>query len=157
MEVYRNILHIAIVVKDYGYNFKQRRVKVSFNRVKKVNPRICCDELYTYISANSSLTKPQVRECFKVYADMLEQLTENKYADRDLTIILPYIGQFHYVKKKGKKGGSTYIIPEGLASKNLVTRTIEEDRPDYYILKFRVFGKMARYVKEKTRVKNGQE
>lgn len=127
---------------------------MSFNRVKKVNPRIRSNELYTYISANTSLTKPQVKECFKAYAEMLQQLTENKYADRDLTIILPYIGLFHYVKKKGKKGGSTYIIPEGLASKNLVTRTIQEDRPDYYILKFRVFGKMANFVKNKTRITN---
>lgn len=127
---------------------------MSFNRVKKVNPRIRSNELYTYISANTSLTKPQVKECFQAYANMLQQLTENKYADRDLTIVLPYIGQFHYVKKKGRKGGSTYIIPEGLASKNLITRTIQEDKPDYYILKFRVFGKMANFVKNKTRIIN---
>jgi nucleoid DNA-binding protein len=127
---------------------------LSFNRVKKVNPRIRGTELFTYISANTSLTKPQVRECFKTYAKMIKEISSSKYADKGLTITLPYVGQFFYEKRKGRKGGSTYKIPDGVASTNVITRTIEKDRPDYYILKFKVFGTLSNFVKEVTKINN---
>lgn len=126
---------------------------MSFNRVKKVNPRIRGNELFTYISANTSLTKPQVRECFQAYAKMIKEISSSKHADKGLTITLPYIGQFYYEKRKGKKSGSTYKIPDGIASTNIVTRTIKEDKPDYYIIRFRVFGTFSKFVKEVTQIK----
>lgn len=127
---------------------------MSFNRVKKVNPRIRSNELFTYISANTSLTKPQVRECFKAYSEMIKEISSSKHADKGLTIILPYIGQFYYEKRKGRKGGSTYKIPDGIASTNVITRTIDKDRPDYYILKFKVFGTLSNFIKEVTQIDN---
>lgn len=127
---------------------------MSFNRVKKVNPRIRSNELFTYISANTSLTKPQVRECFNAYANMIKEISSSKHADKGLTIILPYIGQFYYEKRKGRKGGSTYKIPDGIASTNVIIRTIEEDRPDYYIIRFKPFGTFTDFIKKVTQLKN---
>ena len=127
---------------------------MSFNRVKKVNPRIRGTELFTYISANTSLTRSQARECFKAYAKMIKEISSSKHADKGLTITLPYVGQFFYEKRKGRKGGSTYKIPDGIASTNVITRTIDKDRPDYYILKFKVFGTLSNCIKEVTQIDN---
>ena len=119
---------------------------MSFNRVKKVNPRIRGTELFTYISANTSLTRSQARECFKAYAKMIKEISSSKHADKGLTITLPYVGQFFYEKRKGRKGGSTYKLFD-----NDKVVTLDKSEPSFFQIRFKVYRTLYEKVKEKTK------
>ena len=120
---------------------------MSYNGVRMTNPRLDANTIINYLCTNSSLTKDQIRECFHVYSEMLVDLTESKYFNNDLTIVLPSIGQFYFGKKTGRKKGSTYCAFNGSTKQILVQ---EENKPDYYMLKFKPFNRVRKAIRNNT-------
>ena len=82
---------------------------MSFNGVKKQNPRLRSEEVYSYIASKTDLSQQQVRKCFITYADMLKDIAINKYTDKSITIPLPHIGQFYFAKYTGRKRKVPYL------------------------------------------------
>ena len=74
-------------------------------RVKKGETlRIRGNELFTYISANTSLTNQQVENVLKHISNkMIKEISSSKHADKGLTIILPYRVNSTARKKKRQK------------------------------------------------------
>ena len=120
---------------------------MSYNGVRKTNPRLDANTVINYICTNSSLTTDQIRECFHAYSQMLVDITENKYFNNDLTIVLPSIGQFYFGKKVGRKKGSTYCTFKGQNKQILVQ---EENKPDYYLLKFKAYNRIKQAIRKNT-------
>ena len=120
---------------------------MSYNGVKMTNPRLDANTIINYVCANSSLTREQVRECFHVYSEMLTDLTASNYFNNELTIVLPSMGQFYFGKQAGRKKGSTYCALRGLDRQMVVQ---EEDKPDYYMLKFKPFNRIKQAIRENT-------
>ena len=120
---------------------------MSYNGIRMTNPRLDANTVINYLSTNSSLTKDQVRECFHAYAQMLVDITESKYFNNDLTIVLPSIGQFYFGKRAGRKKGSTYCAFKGQDKQILVQ---EENKPDYFLLKFKTFNRIKQAIRKNT-------
>lgn len=116
-------------------------------RFKALKSRIRGVDVYKYIACRTGLTKKQVTDCFKEYADMISNLVESEFFDLDTEITLPQIGRFYFIKKNGKKSGSTYKIPQG---HDIITKTVEKDRPDYFILNLRFYKKFMNHIKKET-------
>lgn len=122
---------------------------MSYNGVMMTNPRLDDCTIINYLSSNSSLTDKQIRECFKVYAEMLKGLVESNYFNTDLTIALPSIGKFYFAKKAGRRKGSTYCAFHGTTKQMLVQ---ENDKPDYYMLKFRPYNRIKKVIRKNTEI-----
>ena len=110
---------------------------------KKTNPRILSQEIYTYISNNTNLTKEQVRDCFNAYRNMIMGIVDSNYAPNDLTIVLPKMGEFYFKKKIGRKDGSTYYL--------YGKKMIAKGELSYYKLRFKVRNQINSLLKEKTK------
>lgn len=119
----------------------------NFRNVKKTNPRLLSPEIYRYIVNNSEqgLNAKQVAECFQLYARMLSELYMSPYAEKDMTVLLPHIGNFYLVKWNGRKGGSTYK----LFDEKVVT--LDKSEPSFYRIKFKIFKTLYEGVKNKTK------
>ena len=114
------------------------------NKVKQ-NPRLVTPDICAYIANNSdNLTKAQVLECFRLYHKMITDVFTSSCLDDTMTVTLPYIGHFHVIRKHGRQKGSTYKLFD-------VPKEVEEDKPSYCILKFKVFHKLYTTVKDKTK------
>ena len=125
-------------------------------RVSKSNkgrPHVLSAEIYSYIAGNTSLTKPQVKECFEAYAKMLYELATSEFVDRGLRIPLPNIGTFQFFKRKGFKKGSTYTNVNYFidANDNNKFTVREKDTEAYYNLRLKIFPMFAQEVKERTK------
>ena len=114
-----------------------------FRNVKKNNPRILAKDLYSYIAANTSLTREQVQECFQSYSNMIMELVESKYSTNDLTITLPHLGNFYFQYFKGRKNGSTYF--------QWGKTHVANNEPSFYRIKFKAYNKVNAALKEKTK------
>lgn len=106
-------------------------------------PRVCSEELYRYISSNSSLTRKQVRECFRVYSELLLGVIESKNITPDFTFALPHLGNFYLQYFKGRKNGSTY--------KFFNKTRIAHNEPSFYKLKFRAHNRVIAAIKDTTK------
>lgn len=113
------------------------------------NPRILSEDIYSYISQNSNLTKNQVKECFDTYCQMLRQLASSKHLETDLTIALPKVGNFYFKESKGRKKGSTYKRPIKF-TKETETIILEEDEPSHLKMKFNVSYTLNDILKKNT-------
>ena len=112
----------------------------------KSNPRLKCEDIYSYIAAQTNLSFEDVRSCFMAYSKMIRELAINKYTDKSLTIPLPHIGTFYFQKFKGRKSGSTYHFFD--KSKKVV---IEEEEPSFYYIKLKVSMRLRDILKEHTK------
>lgn len=113
-------------------------------------PNLKAEDVYSYVATKTDLSFNQVKQCFIAYADMLEDIAINKYTDKDLTIPLPHVGNFYFVKHTGRKSGSTYSFfkePKVKGSKKI---TLEKNEPSYYHLKLKVGKKIRDSVKKHT-------
>lgn len=125
------------------------------NGQKKETPRVLCADLYAQIAKSSdNLTINQVKECFQIYAKLLNGVIESSYKSSDLEFCLPNIGTFYFVKKKGRKGKKTYKLPN-LLDKDYKQQIIEKegDGLDYEIIKFRISKNIKNKVKEASKEK----
>ena len=122
------------------------------NGEKKTNQRILMPELCSFIAKNTSLTTSQVRECFNAYADMLNALIENDYKSPDIEIVLPKIGIFYFTMKKGRKKGQKIKLPN-LTNGGEDVIILEEDEPDYEMIKFRIYRNLKDRNRQVTRKK----
>lgn len=125
---------------------------MSCNGIKKNYQRILSSDIYSFISKNTSLSKAQVRECFQAYYKMLYSLIESEYKSPDMQIVLPNIGNFYFTRKKGKKKGQKIKIPN-LTNGGEDVIILEEDEPDYEIIKFRIYTRLKNKNKQLTRKK----
>lgn len=125
---------------------------MSCNGIKKNYQRILSSDIYSFISKNTSLSKEQVRECFQAYYKMLYSLIESEYKSPDMQIVLPNIGNFYFTRKKGKKKGQKIKIPN-LTNGGEDVIILEEDEPDYEIIKFRIYTRLKNKNKQLTRKK----
>lgn len=125
---------------------------MSCNGIKKNYQRILSSDIYSFISKNTSLSKTQVRECFQAYYKMLYSLIESEYKSPDMQIVLPNIGNFYFTRKKGKKKGQKIKIPN-LTNGGEDVIILEEDEPDYEIIKFRIYTRLKNKNKQLTRKK----
>lgn len=116
---------------------------MSCNGKKKENPRICAEELYRYISSNSSLSKPQVKECFRVYSELILGIIESEHIEPDFTFTLPHLGNFYLKHIQGRKNGSTY--------KFFNEMRVAHGEPSFYKLKFRPHNRVSATIKDKTK------
>ena len=56
-------------------------------------PTLYSTDIYKAISENSeNLTIPQVKECFEIYADLVERLAKSKHREKGFIIPLPKLG-----------------------------------------------------------------
>jgi hypothetical protein len=97
---------------------------------KKTNARLTVEDVVSLIAKGSDLTKDQVTECFRGYANLYISLMESDNTPSDFTIPLPYIGTFKLKKYQGKKKGSTYKIGD-FRTGEMRTVVVEEDQPDF--------------------------
>ena len=133
--------------------------------VRKMNPRLTTKDIITLVAQQSSLTKAQVEECFRTYAELYMSLLGSENTPNDFTMPLPYIGTFKMRKYEGMKKGSTYKIKENFTKESkLITKVCEEDRPDFYLPYFSISDKYKSTRKEvsksmwyKEKNKNEQE
>lgn len=102
-------------------------------------------ETISLIAKQSSLTQDQVRECFLTFREMIDVIIKSNYSS-DLEFSLPYIGTFSFTKKKGKKKGSTYIVPQ--TDGTVINKTLEEDRPDYNFIRFDIRPEIQKLTRE---------
>ena len=116
---------------------------MSCNGKKKENPRVCAEELYRYISSNTSLTKPQVKECFRAYSELVLGLIESNHTTPDLTITLPHLGDFYLKFIQGRKNGSTYRFFNEMR--------VAHNEPSFYKLKFRPHNRVSAKIKDSTK------
>lgn len=118
----------------------------NFRKKKKTNPRIISDDIYRYIANNSEtgLDLKQIAECFRLYKQLVTDLYMSPYAEEDMTIILPHLGNFYLRKWSGRKGGSTYK----LFDKNVV---LNKSEPSFLQIKFKVFKTLYENIKNKTK------
>ena len=98
--------------------------------VRKMNPRLTTKDIITLVAQQSSLTKAQVEECFRTYAELYMSLLGSENTPNDFTMPLPYIGTFKMRKYEGMKKGSTYKIPDWDNGGSII-KVAEEDRPDF--------------------------
>ena len=97
------------------------------NGQKKETPRVLSSDLYAQIAKSSdNLTVSQVKECFQIYAKMLNGVIESNYKSSNLEFVLPNIGIFYFVKKKGKTGKKIYKLPD-LTDKDYKQQIIEKE------------------------------
>ena len=113
----------------------------NFRKKKKTNPRIISDDIYRYIANNSEtgLDLKQIAECFRLYKQLVTDLYMSPYAEEDMTIILPHLGNFYLRKWSGRKGGSTYkLFDKNVVLKSrgkladlapTILKIIEEEKP----------------------------
>lgn len=116
---------------------------MSCNGKKKENPRVCSEELYRYIASHTSLTKPQVQECFKAYSELLLGIIESENIASDFTVALPHLGNFYLGYIKGRKNGSTY--------KFFKEMRVAHNEPSFYKLKFRPHNRVNATIKDHTK------
>ena len=125
------------------------------NGQKKETPRVLSYDLYAQIAKSSdNLTIPQVKECFQIYAKLLNGVIESNYKSSDLEFVLPNIGTFYFVKKEGRKEKRIYKLPD-LSDENYKQQIIEKegDGLDYEIIRFRINKSLKKKVKELTKEK----
>ena len=122
------------------------------NGIKKSNQRILANDLYPCIARNTSLTVPQVRECFNAYYDIIMAVIESDYKDSNMQIALPKIGLFYFTRKKGYKKGAKFKIPN-LTNGEEDVIILEEDEPDYEQIRFRIYNRIKNKNKQLTRKK----
>ena len=115
----------------------------------KTNPRLNARDIENYISSKTSLTQPQVKECFRALKDIIQGIAEDSHFNDKITITLPQIGQFYFVKQKGRKRGSTYTVFDGCNEKKTVILT--KPKPSYYILRLKVFRRIHDSIMESTK------
>lgn len=147
MENVRNKYIINAIARGLIPCYKNKIKEVnSLVMIYKKNPRLACSEIYSYIASNSEtgLKREQVKECFQIYHDMIVDLVTSNYFDKDMTIILPHIGNFSLRYYKGRKSGSTYSF-----FNNKVT--LDKSEPSYYVLKFKTFRTLCEIVRNKTK------
>lgn len=119
---------------------------------KKENQRIIASDVYKYVSKNSSLSEKQVKECFKVYYDIVMGILNSEHKSPDMEITLPHLGVFCFTKKKGNKKGKRFVIPDlTTGGQNVII--IEKDEPDYEQIRFRVHTRIKNKNKEITKRK----
>lgn len=123
---------------------------MSFNGVKKQNPRLRSEEVYSYIASKTDLSQQQVRECFITYADMLKDIAINKYTDKSITIPLPHIGQFYFAKYTGRKSGSTYCFFKEPHEKGSKMITLDKPEPSFHYLKLKIGRTFHNSIKKHT-------
>lgn len=121
---------------------------MSWNGKLKDNSRLCQEEIESYIASKTSLNKKQVKECFKVYAEIIKQIYSDNNIDKSMTIPLPYIGKFYLIKQTGRKDGTRYLLPDLYGGKGVWK--IAKNEPSYYKLKFKIFNNMAECIKKGT-------
>ena len=110
---------------------------------KKTYPRILSNEIYTYISNHTDLSKRQVADCFREYRNMIVGIIESNYTPKDLAILLPNMGEFYFREKKGRKDGSTYYL--------YGQPIIAQNELSYLKLMFKVRTQIRTLLKEKTK------
>lgn len=125
---------------------------MSCNGIKKTNQRILSKDIYSCIAKNTNLTEKQVKECFNAYYDIIIALISNDYKSPDIEIVLPKIGCFYFVKKKGHKKGKKFIIPR-LTNFNEDVIIMDEDEPDYEQIRFRIYNSLKNKNKQESRKK----
>lgn len=131
-------------------------------------PTLYSTDIYKAISENSeNLTIPQIKECFEIYADLVERLAKSKHREKGFIIPLPKLGHFYFISKKGRKKGSTYKMPKNFyrtreydiiddTDNKYFTVELAEDQPDYEIISFKVYHTLYTDVKRISKEKNGK-
>lgn len=120
-------------------------------RNKKNNPRILSSDVYAFIAKNSSLNISQVKEVFSCYELLIREVAKNKDRTNGFTIPLPNVGLFHFKDFKGKKKGDIIKMPNPDDDyKTMIDYVIEEDKPNFQKLQFKVGYVLQNIVKEST-------
>lgn len=119
---------------------------------RKQVPRVLSQDVYRYIANNSNMNQAQVKQCFKLFRMLIEQVAEASHDDDEMEIHMPHIGYFTFLTHKGRKKGETYKMacPKG----GCMDITIDEDQPNHNSLKFHVDWALNEYCKNVTREKN---
>ena len=121
---------------------------------KKTDPKITKKEVIRLIAKQSGLTQDQVRECFSTYVRIIENFARMENIPENLKIEFPDLGYFHMTQKKGAKAGDVFNMPTLRRNENgdMVSKktqyVIEEDRPDYQEMRFKVYKSTAKSIRE---------
>lgn len=121
---------------------------------KKTDPKITKSEIVKMIAKQSGLTRDQVRECFSTYVRIIESFARMDNVPETLKIEFPDLGYFHMTQKAGAKKGDVFNMPTLRRNENgdMVSKktqyVIEEDRPDYQEMKFKVYKSTAKSIRE---------
>lgn len=122
-------------------------------RNKKNNPRILSSDVYAFIAKNTSLNIAQVKEVFSCYELLIREVAKNKNRTNGFTISLPNVGLFHFKDCKGKKKGDVIKMPDPNDDyKTIIDFVIEEDKPNFQKLQFKVGYALQNIVKEVTSI-----
>lgn len=120
-------------------------------RNEKNNPRILSDDVYAFIAKNTSLTKKEVKEVFSCYKDLLRELSKSKHKKSGFTVPLPNLGVFEFKEVDGRKKGSIIKMPDPKQNySEMIDFVIEEDRPNYQRLVFKVSVTLQNLIREVT-------
>ena len=120
-------------------------------RNEKSNPRILSSDVYTFISKNTSLNASQVKEVFSCYGQLLRELAKNKHRKSGFTIPLPTVGVFEFKNVKGNKKGDIIKMPDPKEDYSvIIDLVIEEDKPNYQKLYFKVGVALQNLIREVT-------
>lgn len=120
---------------------------------KKTDPKITKTEVIKLIAKQSDLTQDQVRECFSTYVRIIENFARMDNVPENLKIEFPDLGYFHMTQKAGAKKGDVFNMPTLRRNENgdMITRKtqyiIEEDRPDYQEMRFKVYGSASKSIR----------
>lgn len=121
---------------------------MSWNGKTKDNSRLYQEEVERYIASQTSLTKNQVKECFKSYAEMIKLIYSDNHIEKDMTIPLPYLGKFYLSKRNGRKDGTKYLLPDLYGGRG--DWIVAKNEPSYYLLKFKTAKNVSDYIKKGT-------
>lgn len=111
------------------------------------NPRLTDKDIVRYIASNTSLTQAQVRECFKAYREMIENIYSDPNVDCETEIPLPNMGKFYLGLQRGRKEGVVYKLPRPEGDRIIVSK----GEPSFYKFKFRVSKTLNEILKEATK------
>lgn len=124
----------------------------------KHNPKLLAEDIYKYVSQQSSLTQKQVQECFEIYAQLIMYFATVEDKPQDLIITLPKLGNFKFVKTKGRKCGQKYIVPRfENGEMTLQEYTVQADEPDYEKIKFSLYERFQKSLKDTITMKKLKE
>lgn len=120
---------------------------------KKDKLTLAQSDIIRYIANNSpkgdeKLTQAQVRSCFKLCRQMIDEIVDAPDID-DYEIPIPYLGVFYFLRKKGRKAGTYKMCQRG--SSEISQFSVEQDEPDFLQVRFRVSHTLCEKVKAKLR------
>ena len=122
---------------------------------KNKGVNITLDLLDKRVAERTSLTQPQVRECWNAVFEIVETFTLHPDCPHKFTLKLGNIGRLTLCPRSGRKVG-VYQRPDWYDKTKIHTTVIEEETPSWQVITFKPYPAYSKKLKEmsKFRAKN---